>query len=179
MKLTRTRRLAVCGAAAAVALAVLAGTAGASPAHAGVTLLVCAGTETATFSPPLTNTMQLTNVSVTEDVSLCLLGGVTSGTASAAFQVPASCTGETFGPVTLTYDWAGGQTSTVDYTTASITRLADGSDLAVGVGTVTAGLDQGAVAQDEIIEPALNPLACAGAGVPGVSGPETLTFTGL
>jgi len=147
----------------------------AQPAHAA-SLLLCEGTETATFNPPLTNTPTLTTVSVTEDLDYCPLGGVVTGDASGAFQVTASCTTETLAPVTVTYSWNTGQSSTVSYTESSITRLADGSDLVVAVGTVTAGLDQGEAAENEIVEPVLDLTACSGSGVAQVTGPETLTF---
>jgi hypothetical protein len=60
----------------------------------------------------------------------------------------------------------------------SVTRLADGSDLVVAVGTVTAGLDQEAAAEAQIMEPVLDSTACSGSVVTEVIGPETLTFTG-
>jgi hypothetical protein len=147
----------------------------AQSAHAATPLL-CVGTETASFSPPLTNTPRLTTVSATEDLDYCPLGGVTTGSASGIFQVTASCTGETLTPTAITYRWNTGQSSAVNYTATSVTRLADGSTLVVSVGTVTGGFDQGAAAETQIVDPVLNLTLCSGSGVSQVTGPETLTF---
>jgi hypothetical protein len=125
----------------------------------------------------LTNTPRLTTVSATEDLDYCPLSGVTTGSASGTFQVTASCTRETLTPTAITYRWNTGQSSTVNYTATSVTRLADGSTLVVSVGTVTTGFDQGAAAETQIVDPVLNPSLCSGRGVSQVTGPETLTFT--
>ena len=108
----------------------------------------------------------------------CPIGGVAAGDASSTFQVTASCTTETLAPVTVTYHWNTGQSSTVHYAVNSVTRLAHGSDMVVAVGTVTAGLDQEAAAEAQIMEPVLDSTACSGSVVTEVIGPETLTFTG-
>jgi hypothetical protein len=91
--------------------------------------------------------------------------------------VTASCTGETLTPTAITYRWNTGQSSAVNYTATSVTRLADGSTLVVSVGTVTGGFDQGAAAETQIVDPVLNLTLCSGSGVSQVTGPETLTFS--
>jgi hypothetical protein len=147
-------------------------------ANSPTAVLLCQGTETVSYSPPLTYTSKPTDVSGTEDLGYCPIGGVTKGSASGGFNGMLSCTSLRLLTVSSsTYSWNSGQTSVVTYTTTAIERLLDGSVLVTEQGTVTSGFDQGRVAAYQIILPQLNVAACLGAGVGQLVGPEVLTFS--
>lgn len=174
------RRIARAVAVPAVVLAVAGGTApvaSAASARSALTLLSCAGAETLSFQPPLTNTSRPTHVHVTINLSLCPVGGVTSGESHTNFVVTTSCTVVDLLPpsFTDTYLWSTGASSAVTYT-APVETVVNGSLVVTDTGTVTAGFDQGAVANETTTLPEPNLTACAGAGVAQVTGPYTLTF---
>ena len=152
----------------------------AAPAAAAspTAVLLCQGTETVSYSPALTYTSKLTDVSGTEDLDDCPIGGVTAGFASGGYQGTLSCTSLRLLTVSSsTYTWNSGQKSVVTYTTTAIERLLDGSVLVTEQGTVTSGFDQGRAAAYQIILPQLDPTACLGSGVGQLAGPEVLTFS--
>ena len=141
-------------------------------------VLLCQGTETASYDPALTYTPKLTDVSGAEDLDDCPTGGVTAGSASGGYQGTLSCTSLRLLAVSSsTYTWNSGQKSVVTYTTTAIERLLDGSVLVTEKGAVTSGFDQGRAAAYQIILPRLDPTACLGAGVGRLAGPEVLTFS--
>lgn len=171
----RTARLVTSG---ALLLAAAGGLAGAPSAHgAPVPLLSCQGTETLTFKPALTNAPKPTRVSYAIDLSLCPVGGVTSGTSQGSFTVSASCTTISVLPPAFsdTYIWNTGASSTVTYT-APVETTGNGTVIVTDTGTVTSGLDHGALANETTTLPQPNLIACAGPGVSQLTGPYALTF---
>ena len=172
------RRVAVLVASAALVL-VTAGGLAAAPAAYGAPLpvLSCQGAETLTFQPALTNTAQPVNVHYAIALTLCLLGGVSGGTSQGSFTVSASCTTVSLLPPAFsdTYQWSNHTSSTVTYT-APVETVVNGTVIVTDTGTVTSGLDQGAVANETTALPQPNLAACAGTGVPQLNGPYALTF---
>ena len=151
----------------------------AGPAVAGspTATLLCQGTVNVSYDPPLTYEDKPTQVSATEDFDYCLTGGVGSGSASGSYVTTAGCTSvRLFVVSSTTYFWDTGQSSEVTYTTTAIERLVNGTVLVTEQGTVTSGYGQGKTAVYQMILPQPNLLACAGAGVSHLSGPEVLTF---
>jgi hypothetical protein len=144
---------------------------------APLSLLSCQGAETLTFQPPLTNTPESTQVHYAIDLDLCLLGGVTSGKSQGSFTVSASCTTISLLPPAFsdTYQWSNHTSSTVTYT-APVETVGNGTVIVTDTGTVTSGLDQGAVANETTTLPQPNLAACAGTGVSELNGPYVLTF---
>jgi len=168
----------VAGALCLLWLMLTATTPTAAAADSPTVVLVCHGTVTASYSPPLTYIAKPTSVSATEDFDYCPSGGITGGFASAGYDATASCTSVRLLDVSSsTYYWNSGETSVVTYTTTAIERLVDGSVLVTEQGTVTSGFGQGRAAFYQMILPQLELTACAGAGVSQLKGPELLTFS--
>ncbi|MGW0931411.1 hypothetical protein [Streptomyces sp. NPDC002644] len=139
--------------------------------------IVCEGNETSTYSPPLTNTPQTTGVQSTENYTCSsLLTGVSSGTSSVTISGTYSCV-LSLQPFTATstYHWNTGQTSTAEYG-VTLARAADGTTTVTAIGTVTAGLGQGAAFTNVIVKPALDLTACSGSGLSQLTGPAVLTM---
>jgi hypothetical protein len=162
--------------ATAVSAGLLVGAVVSPVAHAAGPLS-CAGTETLTFQPPLTNTPTPTQVHLAINLTLCLTGGVTSGNSDGDFRTTASCTTVDVLPpaFTDTYQWNTRASSTVSYT-APVETVVNGSVIVTDTGNVTSGLDNGAVANETTVLPEPGLLACATTGVAQLTGPYTLTF---
>ena len=145
-------------------------------AHA-TTLLSCVGMETLTFQPPRTNTPVPTRVHFAIDLDHCPAGGVSSGSSAGGFELVANCTVLDVLPPAFsdTYQWNTGASSTATYT-APVETVVNGSLVVTDTGTVTGGLDQGAVANETTTLPEPNLIACATSGVAQLAGPYTLTF---
>jgi hypothetical protein len=105
-----------------------------------------------------------------------LLGGVTSGDASGEFSAIRSCTTLDLPPhpATTTFFWNTGAFSTIAFSLSTVDRLVNGSTVVTSYGTVTQGFDQGAQAIHTAVQPQLDLIACAGAGVARLTGPEVL-----
>jgi hypothetical protein len=185
---------------AAITALALAGTAIASTtapasasteASAGAQVLVqvtCTGREDVTYSPGITNTPALVTITTSAQYVPCLhINGLNvttmSGEASSQSQTMAACTevelpdGES---TTSVIEWSNGQTSTWEYTTT--TQNVAGNYVTVGIGQITDGLYEGALAQRELVLPGLVEAlqACATPqGMTGVSGAFTFTITGI
>jgi hypothetical protein len=174
-----TPRTAVTIATCAVLLLAMAVGLVTAPAARGATvpLLSCQGTETLTFQPPLTNTPTPTLVHYAIDLDLCLGSGVSTGESQGSFVVTASCTTVDVLPPAFsdTYQWNTGASSVATYT-APVETTGNGTVIVTDTGTVTSGLDQGALANETTTLPQLNLAACAGTGVSQLTGPYTLTF---
>jgi hypothetical protein len=152
--------------------------AGTATADSPTATLLCHGTVTVTYDPPLTYTAKPTSVSASEDFTYCPSGGVTGGYASDSYETTSSCTSvRLFVVSSTTYFWASGQTSEVTYTTTAIERLVNGTVLVTEQGTVTSGFGQGKTAVYQMVLPQPDLLACAGEGVGRLVGDEVLTFT--
>jgi hypothetical protein len=146
-------------------------------ADSSTATLLCQGTVNVSYDPPLTYDDKPTQVSATEDFDYCPTGGVGSGSASSGYTTTAGCTSvRLFVVSSSTYFWDTGQSSEVTYTTTAIERLLNGTVLVTEQGTVTSGFGQGKTAVYQMILPQPNLLACAGAGVSHLTGPEVLTF---
>ncbi|MGK5531151.1 hypothetical protein [Streptomyces sp. URMC 129] len=160
----------------ALPLTAAAPTARAADAPAPAQALLCRGTVTVSYDPPLTSVPKPTRVSGREDF-VCLSGGVTGGFAADSYGTTAGCTSlRLFTVSTTTYFWDTGQTSHVTYTTTAIERLVNGTVLVTEQGTVTGGLHQGRTAVYQMVLPQPDLLACLGDGVSHLSGTEVLTF---
>lgn len=164
-------------AAAALVAPLAASSAGAT------TLLTCPGSQSATFSPALTNTPVLSSIAVSGSFGPCVNAAdpleLRTGTITA--DVPAaerSCTSllQTT-PGYRSISWSTGTTSRFDYT-ASASFVAGGAIQVVQDGTITSGEFAGksAIGTVTLLSPGL--LACSGAGVSQFGGPATLTIAG-
>jgi hypothetical protein len=146
-------------------------------AHAtSATLVHCEGSFTVTYDPPLTNTPRLTEVAFHNDLDSCLFGAVASGDASGEFSAIRSCTTLDLPPhpATMSFTWNTGASSTIAFSLSTVDRLVNGTTVVTSYGTVTHGFDQGAQAVHTAVQPQLDPIACAGAGVAQLTGPELL-----
>ena len=174
-----TSRIAVTMVTCVVLLLVVAVGLVTAPAARGalVPLLSCQGTETLTFQPSLTNTPTPILVHYTIDLDLCLGSGVSTGESQGSFVVTASCTSVNVLPPAFsdTYQWNTGASSVVTYS-APVETTGNGTVIVTDTGTVTSGLDHGALANETTILPQLSLAACAGTGVSQLTGPYTLTF---
>lgn len=144
-------------------------------AHIGASVLQCVGTQTLDFDPPLINSPRPTRVTFTEDFSTCRLGGVSAGSGAGESSETTGCITVTVPTATATYHWETGEWSTVNWSTNAVSKL-NGTIAVIAHGTVTDGLFAGATALSEVILPQPDPIACAGNGVPSVSGADTLTL---
>ncbi|WP_447002456.1 hypothetical protein ACRAKI_22325 [Saccharothrix isguenensis] len=112
------------------------------PAQAATTLVTCVGQSTQTYNPPLTLSMQMTDIDADVTYSGCTGGPVTAGTAAVTTTAQASCV--LSGPSTVTQQiiWNSGATSTT--TGDTIATRALGQTIVATRGTVTTGLFAGA-----------------------------------
>ncbi|WP_309134714.1 hypothetical protein [Cellulomonas sp.] len=181
--------LVLAGTAGTVAAAPASATAGAqATAQAALTLVTCSGQESTTYSPGITNTAALVTITTSATYGPCLhVNGLQittwSGSSYSQGQTMAGCTelelpeDETS---TSVIRWSNGQTSTWEYT--AITQNVAGNFVIVGVGEITDGLYEGAIAQRELVLPGLVEAlqACATpTGLTGVSGLFTFTITAI
>jgi hypothetical protein len=165
-------------ASAALLLATAGGLAAAPAAYgAPLPVLSCQGAETLTFWPPLTSTPHMTQVRYAISLDHCIAGGVTGGESQGSFTVPTSCTTISVLPPAFSdaYQWSNRTSSTVDYT-APVETTVNGTVIVTDTGTVSSGMDQGAVANETTALPQPDLAACAGTGVSQLSGPYLLTF---
>lgn len=121
----------------------------AAPAHAASASISCTGWQYNTYTPGLTNTLQLTTIVLDEDLNVldshsptgsCIAVGssATSEQADLSFMADDACTQlVTQSPMTETFNWNDGQTSTVS---ASGVEVRGASNTVITyTGTVTAG----------------------------------------
>lgn len=158
----------------AVALSVAAPQAQARPE-----LLVCNGTQTASYDPPITNVSQGTTADITESYSPCHTPSdpaLTNGDGSFSSHETASCTSLDESVDIATYDWNNGVSSTVLFADTTVARLADGTTDVTSFGIVVDGFGAGSAAAREVILPQPDVTACDGTGVVQENGTATLTF---
>lgn len=136
---------------------------GAGPAGAA-TLLSCTGTESVTYSPPVTATPQSTTIDVNGNLPVCLLGGgITSVRYQENITNTVSCLnllGSGTGTRVFTYN--DNSTSTFGYN-KTVTTVG-GNNIITFTGTILAGRYAGATAEEVITQVALNPLCLGGVG---------------
>jgi hypothetical protein len=120
--------------------------------------IVCApGGTTAHYSPPLTPVSRSTTVHIQDDYSCTslLAPGVSSGSGSCTWTQDSSCslTVGAGGTQTVVYRWSTGRSSTVEFTSHTVVRAADGTATATALGAVTAGLGRGEPAVRVVVAP--------------------------
>lgn len=149
-------------------------------ARAG-TVVQCAGTVDVSFSPPLTNTVQSTIITVSEVHSPCLhlplleLPFLLPATSGAQITRDISCTTLlSGGPGVSQVQWANGDSSTFNWNATA--NYVNGSIVVLRNGMVTAGRYAGETTAETLIEsPVLGGgldflTACSAGGVPGLQG---------
>lgn len=156
-------------------------------AHAGALIMTCEGTDSATFTPGLTDTQQNINYAVAVSLS-CPLGGIgapaglNSGAASSMSLLAMSCNDLATGPFPLpaTYNWNNGSQSVVEFELVE-GAIVDGSIVLSFTGSVTSGLGQGSLVDATVTLPNVQGIlsGCTGSGLTSLSGPTTVTFLGL
>jgi hypothetical protein len=173
--------------AVALALATLgpATTLAVGPAHATgdgtpLPLVVCTGSQTTTYTPPLGPLPRTTAVGTGEGLT-CTGGSFSTGTATASFIEQASClvpplAGGTVPPAdVITYHWNDGHSSTITYTVTTVVHAAN-QTVVTAAGTVTSGYLLGAVAEREDITVDLDVLGCLSSAIDEGHATETLTL---
>ncbi|MBH8567207.1 hypothetical protein I8748_34520 [Nostoc sp. CENA67] len=144
-----------------------------------IPLTICpSGTETAIYSPPLTNQVQNTTVTIAGSVGGCVNAqGITSGTYSFSITGATSCNNIGFFPTyEITYTWAPtNQTSLVRYTTTE-TNVIGGNIVLVSYGTVNSGVFQNRSVTRTITLATTDINACSTQGLSFITGPQTLTI---
>lgn len=140
--------------------------------------IVCAlGSQSNTYSPPLTNTPQALTAHVTENYSCTsLFTPVSSASGSATIEFNAGCLLTALPLVSdeLTYTWSTGQSSTILFNNTTEVRAANGTATITSLGSVTSGLGQGSIATRVVVLPALSLTACATTGISAQTGTATL-----
>lgn len=156
---------------------------GAAPARADTSQIVCTGTATVDYSPPLGPLPRQTTQGVTEKLGTAGGGSCTgpfaAGSAYTVFDQEVSCLaqglGDTLVQNVVTYHWQGGQTSTVTYPVTTVVHAAN-QEIVTSTGTVTAGYGLGAISERIAVYPSLSVLDCLGSNVTQQTGLLTLTF---
>ncbi|MGV2287255.1 hypothetical protein AAHK20_00955 [Trinickia sp. YCB016] len=142
----------------------------------------CLGSETATFNPPMTNTLRNLEITAIASYSTCVVtgvSGITSVTVDDQFTRSYSCT-ELLGggSGTRVFNWSNGQSSTLSYTAYS--QVVNGNYVIIFLGKVSVGLFQGQSATVVLTLASLSQAnfltACSGSGITSVNGPSSLTI---
>ncbi len=162
--------------ATALAVGVPVGTAAADPLD-----LVCAGTQTVTYSPGLTLVPTSQTITVQAIYSPCVSASqpaVTAGQAGVTTHEVRSCLDVAEpGGATRFITWNTGQTSTFLYN--AIVNTVGGNTVVTLTGTITAGLFAGDSAVQVIVGPTLDTLSCLiPPGITSRFSVTTLTITG-
>lgn len=149
-------------------------------ARAELVVLSCVGTEVASYSPGLTNTLRPTDIHVHGVVGPCV--GLPLGVGSAIYdafaQGSVSCTSGTVVLSSFVISWSDGTASNITPSGVIVQRLV-GQVVRVETSTVTGGRFLGAtiVRTSTLLDTGF--LACGTPeGVPAVAGPVTLTVIG-
>lgn len=162
--LSRTRRLVASSAVFALAVMLLP----AASALATTDSLVCNGSNTVTYTPPLTNQPQDVSIHTDIDWNLCVSPsqpGLTSGGVTGAFPLSDWSCVTLLEPAveTLTVTWNTGQTST--YTSTYNSNVIGAVHTVTSVGVVVDGLFEDHTITTNYTGPALDILTCtAGLG---------------
>lgn len=143
-----------------------------SPASADPVSVTCPlGSSTVSYDPPLTNTTQMTHITVHRELGLCTVSPqphpddpITTGTVDWEGTFPASCTIPLVANgLTSVIVWNTGETSTLSLN--AVSTIVAGVLHTFFNGSVTSGLFQGStVVWDQVAVP--NPLGCLTTGVP-------------
>ncbi|MFJ4144929.1 hypothetical protein [Pseudomonas sp. NPDC089734] len=142
------------------------------------------GTHTATWSPGLTNTDQLINVSTTSNWAPCVSPSAplaVSASSSQSFQATFSCQSLLLqtSPITWVINWSDGATSTYEFT-ATVNNIGNLNTTIVGVGKILDGRYKNAKAMTTFvlgdIESILNNDCAQASGVTQVKGASSLVI---
>ncbi|MFD9999582.1 hypothetical protein [[Kitasatospora] papulosa] len=144
-----------------------------TPASAGTnsTDITClTGSRNTVYTPPLTYAPTATSLDISEQFScVSLLSGVSSGSAAFVVSAPStSCLVSVQHPLTsisVTYRWNNASSSTVNFTSSTAARAADGTVTITSIGTVTAGLGSGQLATKVTVEPNPDLTVCLDGGL--------------
>ncbi|MGW2477731.1 hypothetical protein [Streptomyces sp. NPDC001665] len=175
----RTRR---CLAVATISAALVAGSLLLAPAAQAtpVGILCAPGSTTAHYSPPLTTVSRPTAVDIQDDYSCTslLTPGISSANGSYSYTQDSSCslTIGSGGTQTVVYHWNNGQSSTVEFTSYTVVRAANGTATVTALGAVTDGLGQGQPVTRVVIAPVLDLTACTTTGIAAQTAPATLAI---
>jgi hypothetical protein len=168
--------------AALIGAAGLTALASSAPAGADDGLVLCTGSVTVDYSPPLGATLQQTRQSVTENLGTAgggCTGPFTSGTAHTDFDQQVSCLlqglGDTLVQNVVTYHWSDGRTSTITYPVTTVVHAAD-QEIVTSTGTVTAGYGLGSVSERIAAYPSLGLLDCLAGTITQQTGLLTVTI---
>jgi hypothetical protein len=176
---------------AAAALTLAAGTVAlvAAPAHASVSSITCTGWQHDTYTPGLTNNLQLITISIDDDLNViddnspagsCVAAGsaASTGQQDRTFTAEAACTQFAVYSETDTYSWNDGQSSTLDLSDVAVN--AGSTTVITLTGTVTSGEFSGDKAVLTLTAPSTAFANCfTPGGVTTFDFAETLTITPL
>ncbi|MFF7340577.1 hypothetical protein ACFZAT_24965 [Streptomyces sp. NPDC008163] len=156
----------------------------AAPASADETSpLLCTGSVTVDYSPPLGPLPRATSQSVTEKLGTAgggsCGGPFASGTAHTVFDQEVSCLaqglGDTLVQNVVTYHWSDGRTSTITYPVTTVVHAVN-QEIVTSTGTVTAGYGVGSVSERVAVYPSLSLLDCLGSTITQQTGLLTVTL---
>jgi hypothetical protein len=154
------------------------------PADEDGELILCTGTVTTDYDPPLGPLPTPTTQTVTEELGThgdgSCTGPFAGGTATTVFEQDVSCLlqglGDTLVENVVAYHWQGGQTSTVTYPVTTVLRAA-GQLIVTSTGTVTDGYGEGALSERIAVYPDLELLSCLSSTVDQQTGIITVAIT--
>ncbi|MFH8755934.1 hypothetical protein [Streptomyces atroolivaceus] len=154
---------------------------GAHPASAATTLVACAGTQTISYAPGLTNTPGTVTAQGTNNLGPCVAPNtnITAGTISFGATGTFSCQGllSSTSEVNVVH-WSDGSTSTLNVT-RTVTKV-NGQLVNTFTGVVTAGTFQGASVAWTIANLTLQLLACETAnGLTSLTGVDVFTLVSV
>ncbi|WP_329224726.1 hypothetical protein OHB07_00200 [Streptomyces sp. NBC_00111] len=155
----------------------------ATPAQADTPLIVCTGSVTVDYNPPLGPLPRQTAQGVTEKLGTSGGGSCTgpfaAGSASTGFDQQVSCLlqglGDTLVQNVVTYHWQGGQTSTITYPVTTVIH-AGNQEIVTSTGTVTAGYGVGSLSERIAVYPSLDVLDCLSSAITQQTGLLTVTL---
>ncbi|WP_253763057.1 hypothetical protein [Hamadaea flava] len=147
-------------------------------------LIVCTGSVTVHYSPPLGPLPQQTTQQVAERLGStgggACTGPFTGGAADTTFVQQVGCLaqglGDTLVENVVTYHWNGGGTSTITYPVTTVVHAAN-QLIVTSTGTVTDGYAEGALSERVAAYPDLDVLSCLGSSVAQQTGTLTVTIT--
>jgi hypothetical protein len=152
----------------------------ARPVHAASGILTCVGTENQAFDPAVTNNPGSVRLTIDDRFGPCPITPdpqLTGGTFHLVLTRTLSCTNVMVSPPhPETYQWNNGSQSVVEFTTIVVTRLLNGSTVAVLTGTVTSGLDMGFAATKTVTDPDFSTVCDSPEGMTTLSGSVTIAF---
>ncbi|MFD6414862.1 hypothetical protein [Streptomyces sp. NPDC060194] len=154
-----------------------------TPAQASTPLILCTGSVTVDYSPPLGPLPRQTTQGVTERLGASGGGSCTGpfagGSAFTVFDQQVSCLaqglGDTLVQNVVTYHWQGGQTSTITYPVTTVVH-AGNQEIVTSTGTVTAGYGAGSLSERVAVYPSLDVLDCLGSDITRQTGVLTVTL---